>query len=83
MGNQINWMTCSVSHCRDVEEAKAAVCLDGIRQKQKLQHVLFYVRLKFTRGVSTGTLLVNKKEHICAIVNNDGACSSNAQLVEC
>ena len=58
MGNQINWMTCSVSHCRDVEEAKAAVCLDGIRQKQKLQHVLFCVRLKFTRGVSTGTLLV-------------------------
>jgi len=63
MGNQINWMTCSVSHCRDVEEAKAAVCLDGIRQKQKLQHVLFCVRLKFTRGVSTGTLLVSENEN--------------------
>ena len=62
MGNQINWMTCSVSHCRDVEEAKAAVCLEGIRQKQKLQHVLFCVRLKFTRGVSTGTLLVKEKK---------------------
>ena len=26
------------SHCRDVEEAEAAACLGGIRQKQKLRH---------------------------------------------
>jgi len=27
---KINWMMCSVPHCRDVEEAEAAACLEGM-----------------------------------------------------